>query len=118
MDWLWPIYEEYVRKLLRAQDDPSQSLLQETFLQVLRESTATLFVMEPMGDTIVFRGLGRWNLPEAPELLLDPNAFIANGFGGGKFKVNFHHVISFVGTHNFKTYGEEVWRELEEFDFS
>ena len=42
----------------------------------------------------------------------------SEGFGGGKFKVNFHHVISFVGTHNFRTYGEEKWRQLEELDLA
>jgi len=116
MDWLWPIYEEYVLKLLSEQQLQDQAVLRETFMRVLGESTATLFVMEPVGDGIVFRGLGRWPLRDVPELLMDPNSFIDEGFGGGKFKVNFHHVISFVGTHNFRTYSEEKWRELEELD--
>ena len=116
MDWLWPIYEEYILKMLAEEHQQDQNVLRETFLKVLGESTATLFVMEPVGDGIVFRGLGRWKLREVPELLMDPNSFIDEGFGGGKFKINFHHVISFVGTHNFRTYSEEKWRQLEEFD--
>jgi hypothetical protein len=116
MDWLWPIYEEYVLKLLPEAQQQDQAVLRVTFMRVLGESTATLFVMEPVGDGIVFRGLGRWPLREVPELLVDPNGFIDEGFGGGKFKVNFHHVISFVGTHNFRTYSEEKWRQLEELD--
>ena len=118
MDWLWPIYEEYVLKLLDPEHHADQAVLRETFLRVLGESTATLFVMEPVGDGIVFRALGRWDLRDVPELLMDPNSFIDEGFGGGKFKVNFHHVISFVGTHNFRTYSEEKWRDLEEYDFA
>jgi len=116
MDWLWPIYEEYVCKLLDPEQHGDQAVLRETFMRVLGESTATLFVMEPVGDGIVFRALGRWELREVPQLLMDPNGFIDEDFGGGKFKVNFHHVISFVGTHNFRTYSEEKWRELEEID--
>ena len=118
MDWLWPIYEEYIFKMLEESQHSDQAVLRETFLKVLGESTATLFVMEPVGDGIVFRGLGRWKLKEVPELLMSPNDFIDANFGGGKFKVNFHHVISFVGTHNFRTYSEEKWRSLEELDLA
>ena len=115
MDWLWPIYQEYVETQL-PRGEVEQTVMRDTFLRCLVESTATLFVMEPVGDGIVFRGLGRWALGEVPDLLTDPNAFIAEQFGGGKYKVNFHHGISFVGTHNFRAYGEERWREMEELD--
>ena len=114
MDWLWPIYQEFLERSLPPAERGDQSILGQRFMEALGGSTATLFVMEPCGDTIIFKGLGRWPLPEVPELLSDPNAFIADGFGGGKFKVNFHHGLSFVGTHNFRTQGEEVWREMEE----
>ena len=115
MDWLLPIYEGYLERENGRKKggtlDP-----QQLFLQTLATSTATLFVMEPVGDTIRFRGLGRWKLPEVPDLLSDPNAFIAERFGGGKYKINFHHRNSFVGTHNFRTWGEERWRDMEELD--
>ena len=116
MDWLWPLYKEHIfRVLCLAKDaDPDQSVLQSRFLQSLRSSTATLYVMEPVGDTIRFKGLGCWPLPGAAGLLTDPHCFIAEGFGGGKFKVNFHDGLTFVGTHNFRTYGEERWREMDE----
>lgn len=88
--------------------------LAHAFLSILGQSSATLYVMEPVGETIRFKGLGKWPLAEVPSLLADPNAFIADRWGGGKFKVNFHHRSSFVGTHNFRTYGDERWREMEE----
>lgn len=88
--------------------------MRAAFLGALAESTATLYVMEPVGDTIRFRGLGRWPLTEVPDLLADPNAFIADRFGGGKYKVNFHHGATFVCTHNFRTAGEQKWRTLPE----
>lgn len=118
MDWLWPLYREYVRKELDWRGEAqTESALRAAFLGALAESTATLYVMEPIGDTIRFRGLGRWPLPDAPELLADPHAFIADRFGGGKFKINFHHGATFVCTHNFRTHGEDRWRNMEELVF-
>ena len=118
MDWLWPLYEEHVRKQLEWSDRQSDERgLRSAFLGSLADSTATLYVMEPIGDTIRFRGLGRWPLPEVPDLLADPNGFIADRFGGGKYKINFHHVATFVCTHNFRTFGEERWRQMEELTF-
>ena len=78
MDWLWPLYQEYVRKELRwSGRESDQEALRSAFLGSLGESTATLYVMEPVGDTIRFRGLGRWELVDVPDLLADPNGFIA-----------------------------------------
>jgi hypothetical protein len=114
MDWLWPLYRDHVRRHLVGGGERDDGALRAAFLGALADSTATLYVMEPVGDSIRFRGLGRWPLPDVPELLADPNAFIADRFGGGKFKVNFHHGATFVCTHNFRTFGEERWRNLEE----
>ena len=108
------MYQELLDRLLPEEDREDQAARGAMFMKVLAESTATLYVMEPMGDTIIFKGLGLWPIPSVPVLLHDPNAFIAEGFGGGKFKVNFHHGQSFIGTHNFRTYGEELWRDMDE----
>ena len=115
MDWLWPIYEEHIRRVLCLGKDEAaeQTVLQHRFFKSLGASSASLYVMEPVGDTIRFKGLGRWGLSEVPDLLADPNGFIAEGFGGGKYKVNFHDGFTFVGTHNFRTFGDERWREME-----
>lgn len=114
MDWLWPLYEKHIRRESgRTADDAA---LEEAFFRALAESTATLYAMEPVGETIRFKGLGRWPLAEVPELLADPNAFIADRCGGGKFKVNFHHGRTFVATHNFRTFGEELWRQMPELE--
>lgn len=115
MDWLWPIYQEYVTRLAGTSQTQSSDL-GHAFLEILANSIATLYVMEPIGDTIRFRAMGQWPIPDVPELLADPNAFIADQFGGGKYKINFHHAQSFVCTHNFRTYGEERWREMKEIE--
>jgi hypothetical protein len=118
MDWLWPLYEEHIRReTTRGSQEPGDAELKAAFLEALARSTATLYVMEPVGDTIRFKGLGRWTLAQVPALLADPNAFIADLCGGGKFKVNFHHGASFVATHNFRTFGEETWRQIDEVRF-
>ena len=113
MDWLWPLYREHVERHCPGGKDAAGP----AFLAALAESTATLYVMEPVSGTVRFKGLGRWRLAEVPDLLADPNAFIAERFGGGKFKVNFHHGPNFVATHNFRTWGDEAWRGMEELSF-
>ena len=118
MDWLWPLYEQHVRRELDwGGGEPDMAALRSAFLGALSNSTATLYVMEPVGDTIRFRGLGRWSLPEASDLLADPNGFIADRFGGGKYKINFHHAATFVCTHNFRVPGESLWRAMPELTF-
>ena len=115
MDWLWPLYLPYVERERARPGGVVEGLeLPRAFMATLAGSTATLFIMEPMGDTIRFKGLGRWPLSEVPDLLADPNAFIADRFGGGKYKINFHHGATFVCTHNFRTWGDERWRDMEE----
>src|SRR2546428_11109632 len=115
MDWLWPLDEERIARDLDRLGLPSGDAAQQAhFLAALADSTATLFVMEPVRDTIRFKGLGRWPLAAVPDLLADPNRFIAERFGGGKFKINFHHGLTFVGTHNFRTHGEPRWKEAVE----
>jgi hypothetical protein len=121
MDWLWAVFEPYIRRERKRRDAGAviaQSELQEAFFSVLSESTATLFAMEPVGETIRFKGLGQWPLAEVPALLSDPNAFIADQFGGGKFKINFHHGATFVATHNFRTYGDPLWQGMQEHHFA
>ncbi|MDP6934606.1 MAG: hypothetical protein QGG40_16910 [Myxococcota bacterium] len=119
MDWLWPLFREFVLKEAeRLELGDSQEALRNLFLATLAGSTATLYAMEPEGDTIRFHGLARWPLAEIPELLVDPNAFLLDRYGGGKFKCNFHHGDSFICTHNFRTYGESTYQELPDRDFS
>lgn len=119
MDWLLPLYSEYIdREFHRPGGACPGNSLEEAFMGTLASSTATLFIMEPTsGSNIRFKGLGRWMLPEQPEFLADPNAFIADRFGGGKYKVNFHHGATFVCTHNFRTWGDERWRTMDEVFF-
>jgi hypothetical protein len=117
VDWLWPLYQEHIHRRLNAKPgEVAQSVLKDAFLRTLGNSTATFYIMEPIGTTIRFRGLGRWKLAEVPGFLSDPHVFLVERWGGGKYKTNFHDVLTFVGTHNFRTWGEELWRDIPEVD--
>ena len=117
MDWLWLLYEEYVGREAAAAQISGQAELQDFFIKTLQESTATLYAIAPHAGTVRFKGLGRWSLTEVPGLLTDPHAFIADEFGGGKFKINFHHLYTFVATHNFRTWGDPLWIDKPEYSY-
>lgn len=119
MEWLWARYEEYVRKQLERDGvhDPSPEQLEKTFLEILSESSVTVLVQEPWRNSVRFKGLARYEADEMFELLNNPEAFLSQHFGGGKFKLNFHQGWQFVATQNFKLDGEPKWKELPEIDF-
>jgi len=71
-------------------------------------------VQEPWMGTIRFKRLTKLSAAEMDEFLEDPNRFIGNRFGGGKFKVNLHHGMHFVNTKNFKPEGPPLWKDLPE----
>jgi len=119
MEWVWELYEEYVTKQLEQSgiDDPSDEELEAAFLDILSESTVTVLVQEPWRNSVRFKGLARYEADEMFELLNDPETFLVEHFGGGKFKLNFHQGWHFVATQNFKPEGEPKWKDLPEIDF-
>ena len=119
MDWVWLLYEEYVKKQLRSSKEggPSSEETQEIFLRILSESTVTVLVQEPWQNSVRFKGLAKYNSSNMMELLNDPMKFLLENFGGGKFKLNFHHGWNFVATRNFKPQGEPKWEEMPGIDF-
>ena len=114
MDWVWLLYRNYVHKqLARAgQPDPTDEALQHTFLEILGASTVTVLVQEPWQNSVRFKGLARYEAADCLDLLKDPEAYLFQHFGGGKFKLNFHHGWHFVATQNFKPQGEPRWHDL------
>lgn len=119
MEWIWPLYEETVRKRVhRAGDeDPSDEVLRTAFLKMLSESTVTVLVQEPWQGSVRFKGLARHRVVDAMALLYDPIDFLQAHYGGGKFKLNFHHGWHFVATHNFKPEGSPKWEALPAIPF-
>ena len=116
MDWVWPLYEKYIRKELArlGHEEPDDAMLEETFYRVLNESILTLLVQEPWRGSVRFKTLARFESDTMMDLLSEPMAYLRDRFGGGKFKVNFHHGYHFIATRNFKPEGEPLWMDFPE----
>ena len=114
--WAWDLIEPYLKKNLanRGTERPTKRQLLEEFARVWPEFTATLLVQEPWMGTIRFKRLVRLRSEEMDAFLEDPMKFIADRFGGGKFKLNLHHGMHFVTTKNFKPEGPPLWKDLPE----
>jgi len=114
--WAWALIEPYLKKNLanRGTERPTKRQLLEEFARVWPEFTATIMVQEPWMGTIRFKRLVRLRSEEMDAFLEDPMKFIADRFGGGKFKLNLHHGMHFVTTKNFKPEGPPLWKDLPE----
>ncbi len=114
MDWVWPLYEAYVGRLLnrRGIPTPSEAEQEAAFIEILRGSTVTVLVQEPWLGSVRFKCLARYDASDMFELLNAPEEFLGRHFGGGKFKLNFHEGWNFVATRNFKPPGEPRWMDL------
>ena len=119
MEWVWDLYKDYEEKQLKNSSNgmPSPEALQETYVRVLAESTVTVLVQEPWQNTVRFKGLAKYDSKNMMDLLNDPMNFLLKRFGGGKFKLNFHHGWNFVGTRNFKPQGEPKWMDMPSIEF-
>jgi hypothetical protein len=116
MDWIWPLYERHVRRGLSRQGEehPDDDRIEAAFLAVLGESTVTVLVQEPWRGSVRFKRLAHERTADCLDLLREPEAWLARQYGGGKFKLNFHHGRHFVATRNFKPEGTPRWEVLPE----
>lgn len=119
MEWLWTLFEPYVRKQFerRGVEHPSETDLHAAFTRLVSECTVTILVQEPWRGSVRFKGLDKLPATEAFDLLNDPEGYLFGRFGGGKFKLNFHEGWNFVATQNFKPDGEPAWEDLPGIDF-
>lgn len=119
MDWLWLLFEPYIRKDLERKgiESPSESTLHDAFTRLVGTATVTVLVQEPWRGSVRFKGLDRMQAVEAMDLLNDPESYLSERFGGGKYKLNFHEGWNFVATQNFKPEGEPRWKDLPGIDF-
>lgn len=115
MDWVWPLYREYVEKTLGTDEAP-ESAQEETFIQLLSGSTVTVLVQEPWRGSVRFKRLAVLGTENMFELLNRPEQWLESRYGGGKFKLNFHHGMHFVATRNFKPAGDPRWTDLPDIE--
>ena len=112
--WCWDLVEPYLRRNLlnHGLDHPTRKQVLEEFLRVWPEVTATIGVQEPYAGTIRFKWLARIPAAEMTPFLDDPEGWIGERFGGGKYKMNLHHGLHWVNTKNFRPEGEPRWRDV------
>lgn len=114
--WAWVLIEDYVDRSLEARG-VTRPAPQDTLAEVARlwpDLACTILVQEPWQGTIRFKRLARLRGDDMRPFLEAPESFIRERYGGGKFKVNFHHGMSFVSTKNFKPEGPPRWQALPE----
>jgi hypothetical protein len=114
--WAWVLIEDYVDRSLEARGTRSPTA-RDTLGEVARlwpDLACTILVQEPWQGTVRFKRLVRLRGDEMRPFLAAPDAFIRERFGGGKFKVNFHHGLHFVNTRNFKPDGPPRWQAAPE----
>jgi hypothetical protein len=119
VEWVRKLYEPYVWRTFRweHQQDVTASAWQHRFEQVFSESLITILVQEPWHGTVRFKGLERCYVDEAGDLIAAPSAYLSERYGGGKFKLNFHHGWNFVATINFKMEGPPKWQVLPSIEY-
>lgn len=119
MEWVWELYEDYVRKELRrlGRENAGDEELQNAFIRIMSESTVTVLVQEPWQNAVRFKGLAKYNAQSMMPLLNDPLNYLLEHFGGGKFKLNFHQGLNFIATKNFKPEGEPKWKDLPDIGY-
>jgi len=114
--WCWDLLEPYLRRQLLngGVERPTRRQLLEEFARVWPEFTATIGVQAPHAGTIRFKWLARLNATDMEPFLTDPEGWIRERFGGGKFKMNLHQGLHFVNTKNFKPEGAPRWEDAPE----
>jgi hypothetical protein len=119
VEWVRKLYEPYVWRTFRweQRQEVTPDAWQERFEQVFSESLITILVQEPWHGTVRFKGLARCYADEAGHLIADPLVYLLQHYGGGKFKLNFHHGWNFIATINFKPQGPSKWQSMPEIDY-
>ena len=114
--WVGRLLKAFLRQLLKRSGNrqPTEADLEKAFAALWPQCSAKLMVQEPWMGTVRFKRLARYQPDEFIPMVLDPMGYLAERFGGGKFKVNFYQGMNFVATQNFKPEGEPKWREMPE----
>ncbi len=114
--WAWALLEPYVDRRLesRGRSAPTPRVVLAEVAALWPALSCTLLVQEPWQGTIRFKRLARLQADAMRPFLAAPERYLAERFGGGKFKVNFHDGLSFITTKNFKLGGAPRWAALPE----
>ena len=112
---VWDLYKEHVRKFSHAmvKGMPTEEEMKATVLQILPESMVKVLVQEKVGMVLQFHLMAIYPAPEVATVAISEiKNFLAQRFGGGKFKLYLYHGINFLSTKNFETEGPPLWKDL------
>ncbi|MBI5427792.1 MAG: hypothetical protein HZA02_05875 [Nitrospinae bacterium] len=111
--WFWNLLEDYLKRRARQKKGPDYTRddMDEDFRQILPETKLKFYALVPAGMGMEFKLIGKYETPELTHLE-DPVPYIAEKYGGGKFKVNIYHQGTFAGTENYKAHGDPKWVQI------
>ena len=112
---MWDLYKEHVHKFSHAKVKgmPTEEEMRARTLEILPESTVKVLAQEKVGMIVKFHHMATYPAAEVAAVPRDEiKPFLAQRFGGGKFKLNLYHGVNFLSTKNFETEGPPLWKEL------
>ncbi len=113
--WFFNLLEDYLKRRCRQKLGPDYTKedMHNDMMTFLHETNLKFFALVPAGMGMEFKLIGKYLTTDLVELE-DPNPYIEEKYGGGKFKVNIYHNGTFAGTENYKTHGDPKWVEIDD----
>lgn len=112
---VWDLYKEHVKKFSHAmvKGMPTEAEMKATVIQMLPEATVKVLAQEKVGMVVQFHHMATYPAKEVAIIpVSEIKKFLAERFGGGKFKLNLYQGIHFLSTKNYETEGPPIWRDL------
>ena len=112
---VWDLYKEHVKKFSHAKVKgmPTEDEMKAKTLEILPHAAVKILAQEKVGMIVQFHHMATY---PAQEVAAVPKSgvkeFLAQRFGGGKFKLNLYHGINFLSTKNYETEGPPIWKDL------
>ncbi|MBI3605612.1 MAG: hypothetical protein HY202_06255 [Nitrospirae bacterium] len=116
---VWNLYKEHIKSFSHSavKGEPTLDEMKKTFLSILPECTIKFLAQEKVGMIVQFHHLDTFPASELAEVT-QIQEFLEKKYGGGKFKINFHHRTNFMSTKNYTTNGPLRWKESVKEDTS
>ncbi|MFQ5481187.1 MAG: hypothetical protein ACE5ER_00410 [Nitrospinaceae bacterium] len=111
--WFFNLLEDHLKRRAKHKhgSDYTKQQMREDMMTFLHETKLKVYALVPVGMGMEFKLIGKYDTPELIEIE-DPVPFIAEKYGGGKYKVNIYHAGTFAGTENYKAKGDPKWVEI------
>jgi hypothetical protein len=111
--WFFNLLEDHLKRRARHKHgrEYTREHMDEDLMKILPTTNLKLFVLLPSGMGMEFKLIGKYKTPDLIHIE-DPNPYLEEKYGGGKFKMNIYHEGTFAGTENYKTHGDPKWVEI------